>query len=61
MNFEIKEGISILNTRTKEIGVAEEYVYTTMFAVRYDKCPDCVCVKVDNRREFWHLKDCEPC
>ncbi len=58
--YEMIDGIDVLNEKTGEIGKAVEYSYESMFAYRYKKCPDVVCVDVNGERQVWRLKDCRP-
>jgi len=58
--YEMKEGILIRNTVTGEVGTAQEYSYTTFFAYRYMKEPNCVYVETNGERKLWLLRDCEP-
>jgi len=54
------EGINVVNEKDGRVGVAEEYVYTTMFAYRFLKEPDAVRVRLGDAEETWMLKDCRP-
>lgn len=59
--YEMKEGIPIRNTTNGEVGIAQEYTYTSFLTYRYLKEPNCVYVEVNGERKLWLLRDCEPC